>query len=226
MSSRLTPRERDRCRPAASFASRYASGRTAPTPRRTPSWLPPRTARSGCACMPDPVTTAGEDWLIAIRAGDTTAFAAWLAGAEDRLRGCLRSFAEQVDVEAVMQETLVRIWQVAPRVRPDGRPEPLLRLAIRIGRNLAISELRRRRLEPVEDETIERLAAEAAHLAPAPDRWRDPLLHQAIETCRERLPARPAAALEARLTNEGAEPDARLAERLGMRLNTFVQNVV
>jgi hypothetical protein len=43
-------------------------------------------------------------------------------------RGSLRSFAERVDVEAVVQAALVRVWQVAPRVRPDGRPEPLLRL--------------------------------------------------------------------------------------------------
>ena len=34
-----------------------------------------------------------------------------------------------------------RVWQVAPRFKPDGRPDALLRLAIRIGRNLAVSEL-------------------------------------------------------------------------------------
>jgi RNA polymerase sigma factor (sigma-70 family) len=177
--------------------------------------------------VPEPATAATDDGLLAlIGAGDATAFAAWLAGAEDRLRGSLRSFAERVDVEAVMQETLVRVWQVAPRVRPDGRDEPLLRLAIRIARNLAVSELRRHRLEPVEAATLERLAAEAETFAPGPDRWRDPLLRQAIEACRARLPARPGAALEARLGSGGAEPDARIAERLGMRLNTFLQNVV
>ena len=177
--------------------------------------------------MPEPGVAATDDALLAlIGAGDATAFAAWLAGAEDRLRGSLRSFAERVDVEAVMQETLVRVWQVAARVRPDGRDEPLLRLAIRIARNLAVSELRRLRLEPVEAETLERLAAEAETFAPAPDRWRDPLLRQAIDACRERLPARPGAALEARLGNAGADPDARVAQRLGMRLNTFLQNVV
>lgn len=177
--------------------------------------------------MAEPVTApAGDDLLPAIGAGDAAAFARWLAGAEDRLRGSLRSFAERVDVEAVMQEALVRVWQVAPRVVPDGRPHALLRLAIRIARNLAVSDLRQRRLEPVEAEALERLAAEAEAYAPTPDRWRDPMLRRAIEQCRAGLPARPAAALQARLASAGAEPDARVAERVGMRVNTFLQNVV
>jgi RNA polymerase sigma-70 factor (ECF subfamily) len=177
--------------------------------------------------VPEPITTAADDeTLAAIGAGDAAAFGRWLAGAEDRLRGSLRSFAERVDVEAVLQETLVRVWQLAPRVVPDGRPHPLLRLAIRIGRNLAVSDLRRRRLEPVEADTLERLAAEADAYPPAPDRWRDPLLRRAIEECRQRLPARPTQALEARLASAGAEPDALVARRTGMRLNTFLQNIV
>ena len=176
--------------------------------------------------MPDPVTeTTDDDLLPAIGAGDATAFARWLAGAEDRLRGSLRSFAARIDVEAVLQEALVRVWQVAPRVIPDGRPHPLLRLAIRIARNLAVSDLRRQRLEPVDSEALERLAADTETFIPAPDRWRDPMLRRAIEECRERLPARPAQALDARLQSAGAEPDARVAERLGMRTNTFLQNV-
>lgn len=177
--------------------------------------------------MAEPVATAtGDELLAAIGAGDAAAFARWLAGAEDRLRGSLRSFADRVDVEAVLQEALLRVWQVAPRVVPDGRPHALLRLAVRIARNLAVSDLRQRRLEPVEAATLEHLAADAGAFTPAPDRWRDPLLHRAIEECRERLPARPALALEARLASAGAEPDARVAERLGMRRNTFLQNVI
>lgn len=177
--------------------------------------------------MPEPVTTPiGDELLAAIGAGDAAAFARWLAGAEDRLRASLRSLADRVDVEAVLQEALVRVWQVAPRVVPDGRPHVLLRLAIRIARNLAVSDLRQRRLEPVEAETLDRLAADAEVFTPAPDRWRDPFLRRAIEECRERLPARPALALEARLASAGAEPDARVAEQVGMRLNTFLQNVI
>ena len=49
--------------------------------------------------------------LTAIAAGDATAFAAWLAGAELPLRRRLRPFASSVDTEAVLQEALLRVWQ-------------------------------------------------------------------------------------------------------------------
>ena len=52
------------------------------------------------------------------------------------------------------------------------------------------------------------------------------MLRRAIEDCRRRLPDRPARALQARLEGGGTEPDDRLAERLGMRRNTFLQNIV
>src|SRR5208283_2336553 len=78
--------------------------------------------------------------LVAIRSGDARAFGAWLSAAEPSLRGGLRSFARQVDVEAVLQEALLRTWQVAPRFEADGQPNGLVRLAQRIARNLAVSE--------------------------------------------------------------------------------------
>jgi len=177
--------------------------------------------------MPEPATASTDDDLLqAISAGDAAAFARWLAGAEDRLRGSLSSFAERVDVEAILQESMVRVWQVAPRVVPDGRPHVLLRLAIRIGRNLAVSALRQRHHEPVEVEILERLAAEAESTAPPPDRSADPMLRRVLEDCHRRLPEKPALALQARLDSAGAEPDARLADRLGMRPNTFLQNII
>jgi RNA polymerase sigma-70 factor (ECF subfamily) len=176
--------------------------------------------------VPDPTAAVADEPLVAaIAAGDAAAFARWLAGAEGRLRDSLRPFAERVDVEAVLQEALVRVRQVAPRFESDGRPDGLLRLAVRIARNLAVDTLRRSRLEPFDAEALDRLAAAADVVAPAPDRAGDPLLRQAIEDCRRRLPARPAQALQARLDGGGLEPDARLAARLRMRRNTFVQNV-
>ncbi|HVV86948.1 MAG TPA: sigma factor, partial [Kofleriaceae bacterium] len=84
--------------------------------------------------------------LPAIVAGETAAFGRWLAGAEPGVRDSLRSFARVIDVEAVLQEALLRVWQVAPRVNLDGRPNALLRLAHRIAKNLAIDELRRARV--------------------------------------------------------------------------------
>jgi RNA polymerase sigma-70 factor (ECF subfamily) len=163
-------------------------------------------------------------YLPAIAAGDEEAFAAWLAGGERRVRLSLRSFAPHVDTEALLQETLLRVWQVAPRVKPDGRSDALLRLAIRIGRNLAVSELRRARLVLVDVDKLERTAAIFEETLP-PDRVGDPFLRQAIVECQERLPAQPTRALEARLVSAGSERDTVLAERIGMRPNTFLQNI-
>lgn len=155
--------------------------------------------------------------LPAIAAGDAAAFGQWVAGAEPRLRLSLTRFAAAADCEAVLQETLLRLWQVAPRVVPDGKPDSLLRLGVRIARNLAIDEWRRRRpraelpREVVEDD------------APPPE-LPDPYLRAAIGRCREKLPDKPALALSARLGDAGGSHDRDLAARLGMTLNTFLQN--
>jgi len=160
--------------------------------------------------------------LDRIGAGEPEAFARWLARAERPLRLSLRSFAARVDVESTLQEALLRLWQVAPRVRPDGRPNALLRLGVRIARNLALSELRRARVAPAELGALEAALHDADAPAPRPP---DPLLRAHIARCREELPARPAQALDARLASGGGEPDRVLADRAGMRLNTFLQNV-
>ena len=155
--------------------------------------------------------------LIAIVAGDAAAFGQWMAGSEPVVRETLRSFATVVDVEAVLQEALLRVWQVAPRIVPDGKPNGLLRLGIRIGRNLAVSEVRRTKARPTEPEELESaLAVEPA----APD----PLLRQAIADCAAKLPDKPRQALGARLGSEGRQDDTDLATSIGMRLNTFLQN--
>ncbi len=167
------------------------------------------------------MSTDLDDHLPAIAAGDPHAFGRWVAGVEARLRASLRGYAGHVDVEAVLQEALLRVWQVAPRFTPDGRPDGLARLAVRIANNLAIDELRRRRLTPGEIRAIEAAAADAAMPSDP-----DPLLRQWIHRCREKLPGKPAAALAQRIESDGTEPDEVLAERLGMRLNTFLQNIV
>jgi DNA-directed RNA polymerase specialized sigma24 family protein len=160
--------------------------------------------------------------LAAIAAGDADAFALWLAGAERIIRGTLRPFARAVDTEAVLQETLLRVWQVAPRFVSDGKPNGLLRLGVRIGRNLAVSESRKMRASPVEAEQLERaIEALASTEVSAPD----PLLRDLIHECREKLPDKPKKALAERIDNGGAEHDSALAERLHMRLNTFLQNI-
>lgn len=157
--------------------------------------------------------------LSQIVAGDKRAFGHWLAGAEARVRDSLASFATAVDVEAVLQEALVRVWQVAPRFAPDGEPNSLVRFAVRIARNLAISELRRRRARPVDPEPeLVDDAVDTTIAAP------DPMLRRAIADCRDKLPAKPRQVLDARIAAAGGRGDDELASQLGMRLNTFLQN--
>ena len=158
-------------------------------------------------------------YLPLIQAGNADAFGQWLAGAEARIRLSLRAYAAVVDTEAVLQEALLRTWQVAPRCQPDGRPDSLLRLAIRIARNLAVSEARRHRTLPAEapDDDSE------WELSEGPTEP-DPMLRSAIRRCVEKLPGKPGKALALRLESAGADSDTALAQRAGMTLNTFLQN--
>jgi Ca-activated chloride channel family protein len=103
---------------------RVTSAREAPTPAGPRAAVPARGD-----LVPRLVARAvtDSDFLHAqIAAGDADAFGQWLAGAEPRVRGSLASFARVVDVEAVLQEALVRVWQVAPRFTPDGQPDSLI----------------------------------------------------------------------------------------------------
>jgi RNA polymerase sigma-70 factor (ECF subfamily) len=164
-----------------------------------------------------------DEHLPAIAAGDPDAFGRWLAGAELPIRASLRGFAVHLDTEALLQETLLRVWQVAHRVVTDGRGNALLRLALAIARNLALSELRRARADPREVEELERAAWNAAGASVEPAAP-DPILRRVIEACRRALPRQPALALQLRLEAAGGESDDVLAVRAGMKRNTFLQN--
>ena len=154
--------------------------------------------------------------LEAIVRGDADAFGQWMAGCEDRVRASLGSFARVIDVEAVLQEALLRVWQVAPRFVPDGRENGLVRLAVRIARNLAVSEVRKVKAMPDGE-------LDAPEVAIAPHEP-DPMLRAAIVDCRDKLPVQPRKALDARLASAGGDDDSVLATQVGMRLNTFLQN--
>jgi RNA polymerase sigma factor (sigma-70 family) len=156
--------------------------------------------------------------LDRIRLGDTQAFGRWLARTERAIRLSLKSFETDVDTEAVLQEALLRVWKAAARVRKAG-PDSLLRYAITTARHVAVDEIRRTGRE-VPFDTIE-APEEIADTRPWPG---DPLLRQRIEECFDSLPARPKAALGARLRDGGGRPDRVLAAREGMSLNTFHQN--
>ncbi len=159
--------------------------------------------------------------LASIIAGDPDAFGQWVAGVEAPLRRTLKPFAALVDTEAVLQEALLRVWQVAPRFTSDGKPNALLRFAVITTRNAAISELRRAAPTSDQLDALEHQLAAQESAAPAPP---DPFLREAILECRKKLPGKPALAMEQRLASGGAEDDTVLAARLGMKLNTFLQN--
>jgi RNA polymerase sigma-70 factor (ECF subfamily) len=161
-----------------------------------------------------------DHFVSAIAAGDAMAFGQWVAGAELPLRASLHKFAAVVDVEAVLQETLLRTWQVAPRFRSDGKANGFLRLATSIARHLAIDLARRHRAEWTAPREEVEMSAVAEAASPA-----DPFLRRALAECQERLPDQPRKALAQRLAAAGADSDVVLAERVKMRLNTFLQNV-
>ncbi len=74
----------------------------------------------------------------------------------------------------------------------------------------------------MDDQALEQAAS--AFAEPSLQGEPDPFLRRVIEECRKLLPVKPGEALSARLVGGGVEPDETLAERLGMRLNTFLQN--
>ncbi len=159
-----------------------------------------------------------DELLPAIAAGDPEAFGRWMAAAEPGLRRSLRGFAAQVDTEAVLQEGLLRVWQVAPRVTADGKGNSLLRLAHRVVRNAALDEARRmgNRMEAPTEE----LDAVAVSVS-APDPW----LREALAACFEALPPTPKKLLTLRLQSQGGVHDKVLARRAKKKLNTFLQAI-
>jgi RNA polymerase sigma-70 factor (ECF subfamily) len=110
-----------------------------------------------------------------------------------------------------------------PRFVADGRPNGLLRLGIRIARNLAVSELRRTKSRPVPEEDLERALAQAEQTASG-EQGPDPLLREVLAKCHERLPEKPRQVITIRLSSEGGRSDDELASLVGMRVNTFLQN--
>jgi RNA polymerase sigma-70 factor (ECF subfamily) len=159
-----------------------------------------------------------DELLPAIAAGDAEAFGRWMAAAEPGLRRSLRGFAAQVDTEAVLQEGLLRVWQVTPRVTPDGKGNSLLRLAHRIVRNAALDEARRmgNRMEAPTEEVDP-----GAVSVSEPDPW----LRELIAACFEALPPTPKKLLAMRLEAHGGVHDQVLARRAKKTLNTFLQAI-
>ena len=156
------------------------------------------------------------------RSGNPEAFAEWMGMAEIPLRRSLRRFARAVDVEVVVQETLLRMWLLAndPQWVLEG-DNASLKFAFRVARNVALEEVRRSRQDRfVELEELENLLEGLVEME-----LPDPALGRAIEYCMERLPRQPRRALSARL-RDGCLPDREIAAGVGMKVNTFLQNIV
>jgi len=155
------------------------------------------------------------------RAGSHEAFAVWMGGVELPIRLSLRRFAQAVDVEAVMQETLLRMWLLSQERAHDlSRENASLRFAIGVARNIARSEARRwgrEKLLPPDD---------FPEAVVNPEPLSDQGLRRAIQECLARVAARPREALRGRMDFGGLMPDRDIAQSLRMTLNTFLQNIV
>ena len=153
--------------------------------------------------------------------GDQQAFAQWMGRVERPIRMSLARFARAVDVEAIVQETLLRMWVLVSRHRRELEGENAsLRFAIGLARNLARSEARRMgrvRFLPPED-----MPETPVEPTPVPD----PGLAVAIRDCMGRLTAKLREVLQARITHGPHLHDREIAMGLKMKTNTFLQNVV
>jgi RNA polymerase sigma factor (sigma-70 family) len=157
--------------------------------------------------------------LQAIVARDQDAFSHWFARCEIKLRRSLRSFAQVTDVEAVVQDTALRVWQRASTIRPDGRPECILRWAVTVALNAARNEAKRSGHQLPLGPTVEGLAHSTTNMP-------DPVLRVRIQSCRERLGATPRLVLDAQLTDAGQHSSRELAMTLGMTADAVRQNLV
>lgn len=154
-------------------------------------------------------------------AGSPHDFAEWMGRVERPIRLYLRPYARAVDVEGVVQETLLRMWRFAlERGHTLSGENASLRFAIGMARNIARNEARRLRREVLLP------PGDLPDIEVAPDPPSDPGLARAIVDCLERISRRPLEALRARMNLQDRKPDRAIAAGLGMTVNAFLQNVV
>jgi RNA polymerase sigma factor (sigma-70 family) len=156
--------------------------------------------------------------LQAITQGDQGAFSRWFARCEIPLKRSLRSFAPAVDVEAVVQETAMKLWNGASRIAPDGRPGFLLRWGLTVARNEARNRAKRSARHVALEDHPE-VAGATVNMAG------DPILRARIRHCLERLQTHQQRAFRARLDDGGKHADRDLAALVGMSFDSFRQNL-
>jgi DNA-directed RNA polymerase specialized sigma24 family protein len=189
---------------------------------------PARSTPTGAGGGPTEV-----DRLFArVRRGDERAFEAWMTRVEPHLWKRLAPWAQAVDVEGVVQETLLRMWVYAldRGEELEGR-NASLRFALGMARNVARNEARRlarevRRGDRSAGSDVIPDPPEGADEVDGDPPVPDPFLRRLILACIEKLPRRPREALMARIVRGHLDEDRVLAAELGMRKNTFLQNIV
>jgi RNA polymerase sigma factor (sigma-70 family) len=166
-----------------------------------------------------------------IVARHTDDFTRWFAGCEIVLKHTLRSFADTVDVEAVVQETALKVWQHAAAITPDGRPAFLFRWARTVALNAARTGARRathpaagRRAD---DGRSNRRSDKLEEMKDKDDHNQrvDPFLQARIKRCVEQLPPEQRRVLQARIDDEGRRADRELAAALGITFDRIRQNL-
>lgn len=183
--------------------------------------------------------TAADQLFSRVCLGDEAAFEGWMVVVEPQLRRSLAPWARAVDVEGVVQEALLRMWVYAgDRGDELEGADASLRFAVGMARNVARNEARRlgREVELPADEmgraggvgggTGADGSSGSGGMRVEPPPVHDPALRRIILACIELLPARPRAAMEARIDRGHEEDDRTLAASVGMKRNTFLQNIV
>ena len=109
-----------------------------------------------------------------------------------------------IDVEAVLQEALLRVWQVAPRFVARRRAERPV-----AARGADRAQPRGQRGAPARARRRSRRSRSRSPSRATPD----PLLREAIADCRDKLPAKPRQALDARLAAAATTTSSRRRSR-------------
>ena len=161
--------------------------------------------------------------LQAIVRRDQDAFGRWVTQHEIPLRLALRRFAELVDVEVIVQETAIVVWERAATIRPDGRRGFLWRWAVTVALNKARNEARRtaRLAHDVTSTELENELADPDSARTQPDQ----MFIARLNRCRSQLPETLGRALDVRIEDNGQRSDRELATSIGVSFDAFRQSL-
>ena len=168
--------------------------------------------------MPNDNDLEVAEWQAIVRR-DEDAFKRWLERILIDLRLSLQRFAKIVDVEVVVQETAILVWERTSTIVPDGRPAFLLRWAIRVARNKALNDVKRAQRDVPLHEPSERSETQSGRAGA------DPFLRARIHSCHERLPTALRRVIDMILADGGQQSARESATAGGMSYDAFRQNL-